>query len=353
MARKKKGRLTRKKKNSGETVDKSTPNGISPEKFSRLVHEYGSFIIEDSDHEEHTFSKDDMAYIQHRDLGSDVVVPEEDYWIGIIKEIRADSPGDDVWVRVQWFWSPQEVAEVIKSFDPTLCGKYEKLFSDNFDILSVHCFVAHVDVKRFDQRSIYQACIGEDEWFIRYDFQYAGRRINPKATHVACPICRVPYTPGEEKLLHFCPRPNCRTFYHQSCLVEHGYVGLARPHHFLETWPDVDRTVSLEDICCGTGPPRKRQKKDPSASKEKRDPLAGFPELLVAIAGQQIIRGTQGGGIVGNITPVCAARQLIFKTLREDGVIPDDWETTIDVSAAFTNTDNLPNCTCPNCYSPI
>lgn len=89
-------------------------------------------------------------------------------------------------------------------------------------------------------------------------------------------------------------------------------------------------------------------------SKESEgNPLAGFPEQLVAVAGHQIVRGTKGGGIVGNIVPVSAARQLILKTLREGGVIPDDWETTIDISAAFPVSDVLPNCKCPNCGSAI
>lgn len=34
------------------------------------------------------------AYIQHQDLEKDIVVPEEDYWIGLIREIRADNPDD-------------------------------------------------------------------------------------------------------------------------------------------------------------------------------------------------------------------------------------------------------------------
>lgn len=109
----------------------------------------------------------------------------------------------------------------------------------------------------------------------------------------------------------------------------------------------------MEELC-GTYPPRKRQKKDHgSAKKSQINSLASFPAQLVAVAKQQIVRGTQGGGVVGNIAPVAAARQLIFKTLNSGGVIPDDWETMIDVSAAFLETDTLPNCICPNCYSSI
>ena len=173
-------------------------------------------------------------------------------------------------------------------------------------------------------------------------------------THAACAICKIPYTPGVEKILHFCPRLGCRKFYHQSCLVKHDYVEETRKHRLLETWPGVDRTSPVEKIC-GLYRPRKRQKTDhPEKELESgHDPLAGIPARLVAVAEQPIIRGTQGGSIVGNITSVAAARQLIYKSLTEGDTIPDDWESTIDTSTPFPDSDTLPNCICPNCYSPI
>ncbi|KAH0831118.1 hypothetical protein J3R83DRAFT_13684 [Lanmaoa asiatica] len=309
MARKKKARFTHKKK----LENKETHDGMSAQKFDTFAQEYGSFIVEDSDHELQTFSQGDVAYIQYREPEDDVVVPEEEYWIGQIQEIRADRPDDNI-------------------SNP----------------------LAHVDLKQFDETSIYQVSIGEAEWFARYNFLYIGKRISPKVTHVACPICKVPYTPGVEKILHFCPRPSCRNFYHQSCLVKHGYTEETRTHRVLETWPHIDRTESMEQICC-IYPPRKRQKKDHSASKGSgNDLLAGLPAQLIAVAEQQIVRGTRGGGVVGNIAPVVAARQLIYGTLNGGGVIPDGWETMIDTSAAFPEIGTiLPNCTCPSCYSPI
>ena len=80
--------------------------------------------------------------------------------------------------------------------DPTICGKYEKLLSDNHDIVSVHCFIGeytsfiqvacnynifdsldHVEVKNFEETNIYQFSIGDEEWFTRYEFLYDARRI--------------------------------------------------------------------------------------------------------------------------------------------------------------------------------
>lgn len=109
----------------------------------------------------------------------------------------------------------------------------------------------------------------------------------------------------------------------------------------------------MEALCC-MRPPKKRRKKVHSTAKEsEHDPLASLPEQLVAVAGQQIVRATGGGGVVGNIAPVAAARQLIFRTLEKGGVIPDDWETSTGVSAAFPQSDTHPNCFCPSCYSAI
>ena len=176
-------------------------------------------------------------------------------------------------------------------------------------------------------------------------------------THVACSICKIPYTPGVEKILHFCPRLGCRKFYHQACLVKHDYVEETRKHRLLETWPDVDRTAPVETLCdTFPGRPRKKQKIHHSDSEKEssHDPLSGIPALLVAVAEQPIIRGTQGGGVVGNIASVAAARQLIYRSLTGDGDIPDDWESKIDTSTTeFPDTDTFPNCMCPNCYSPI
>ncbi|KAI9458515.1 hypothetical protein HD554DRAFT_1705141 [Boletus coccyginus] len=349
MARKR-ARLTLKKK-TDKKADKKAPDGISERKFAAFSHEYGSFTVEDPDHEQHEFRKEDVAYLVHQDSEDTGEVMKDNHWIGKIREIRGDGP-DNVWIHVQWFWSPQEVAEVIKSFDPTICGKYERLLSNNCDIVSVHCVVGHVEVKHFDETSIYQGSIEDEEWFTRYHFSYDAKRVTPKVTHLACPICKVPYTPGVEKILHFCPRPRCHKFYHQSCLVKFGYVEETKKHRLLETWPDIDRTAPVRELC-DSYHPRKRQKKDQSSKESGDDPLSGFPALLVAVAEQPIVRGIQGGGVVGNITSVAGARQLIYRALTQGGVIPDDWESRIDTSIAFLDADTLPNCICPDCYSPI
>jgi len=229
------------------------------------------------------------------------------------------------------------------------------LASDNTDIISVHCFVAHVEVREFIEDGPHQIPIGDGEWFARYTFLYSGKRISPKVTEHACLICRIPYTPGRQKILFFCPRQSCLKFYHLACLVKNDYVQTVRSHRLLETWPGCLRTMSLEglrEIC----PPRKRQKLNRVTSRsthDSSDPLLEFPPLLIATADQHIVRGTEDGGIVGNVASVIAARQMIYQALVEGSDIPDDWQQKIDVSSAYPESPNHPNTICPSCQSPI
>lgn len=168
------------------------------------------------------------VYVQHRELEDRDVVSTEDYWIGEVKEIRANSHHD---VRIPSIrmsgkhyaglsrcgfessgsghhrrWqrssnpcklpvSPLLLMLRLGQSDPTICGRFEKLVSNNCDIISVHAIAGertlsiqvtcllhysldHVEVKHFDETSIYQALIEDDEWFSRYEFLYDAKRIS-------------------------------------------------------------------------------------------------------------------------------------------------------------------------------
>lgn len=180
--------------------------------------------------------------------------------------------------------------------------------------------------------------------------------IQPKVTNFACSRCKITYTPGKGKVLHFCPRPSCRKFYHQSCLEKGAYVNLKVDHRPLETWPDIDRDSTAEDLCAM--PPAKRLKADDCTLGKRlgcnKDPLAAIPRKLLAVAEQPMMRGSPEWGIVGNITAVAAARTLIYNTLSRDGVIPDDWESKMDISAAFPLAKGpYTHFFCPSCYSAV
>ncbi|KIJ63590.1 hypothetical protein HYDPIDRAFT_40999 [Hydnomerulius pinastri MD-312] len=356
MARKKRSRLTLKKSTKNKE-HKAPPDGLTEAQFKALKSVFGSFIVTDGDGQPHEFKLNNTAFIvPYQEVPSDDL-PLEDHWIGRIREIRANT-SEDVWVKVQWYWSPQEVAEVIKSFNPEHCGKKEKLFSDNYDIVSSQCFSDLVLMKRYDERDLEQPQLEDDDWFYRYNFEYTARRIIPKVATITC-VCKTPYIPGSDEILHFCPRPGCRTAHHQSCLLERGLVedvSEDRYRRLIETWPEVGATDTVESVV--EGPSRKRRKGTPSSTDgcpvmiEDLDPLESFPRGLLDIAKQQIVKGTHAGGIVGNLAAVTAARNIIFRALTGDGIVPDDWMVEIDMPSLDIPW-KLPGVICPHCGSPI
>lgn len=139
--------------------------------------------------------------------------------------------------------------------------------------------------------------------------------------------------------------------------MKNGYVDQAHSARLLETWPDIDRSVSVEHLASFFHPNMQKgvdsEVKVDESVQDPLDPLAVFPPELVDVAEQPIVRGILGGGIVGNIASVVAARQLIFKVLTNNTSIPDGWEECIDASTASVNVDNLPCCFCPSCHSRI
>ncbi|KIK97943.1 hypothetical protein PAXRUDRAFT_24417 [Paxillus rubicundulus Ve08.2h10] len=363
MARKKRSHLTHKKKSASKNPNKAPPEGLPRTQFAALK-PYGSFVVEDAEGEHTTFRKDDTAYIKPYETDPSEETPPEDYWIARIREIRGTDDSSDpedaqVWVRVQWYWSPQEVAQVVKSFKPEYCGKYEKIFSDSYDIVSSRCFSAPVQMKRYGEREFEQPFIEEDVWFCRYDFEYNMRRITPKQATVAC-VCGVPYIPGVDEILHFCPRPGCRSAHHQTCLLERGLVedlSVERCRRLVATWLDAGSTDTVASLAYIDAPPRKRRKgmvTSPTVFHD--DPLEDFPRELIAIAEQEIVRGTKAGGIVGNVAAVTAARNIIYKALSGDGTIPNDWETIDMIDSPFpiaAHQTTRQGFLCPSCGSPI
>jgi hypothetical protein len=84
------------------------------------------------------------------------------------------------------------------------------------------------------------------------------------------------------------------------------------------------------------------------------DPLEEFPEELVNVAQQQIVKGVQAGGVVGNVKAVVAARHLIYQTLLEGSALPNNWMSQVDFdTAAPPQEDGFPGFLCPQCHSPI
>lgn len=312
--------------------------------------DYGSFVVSDEEGNPHTFSLLELAFILPEGVLPDGIHHPTAYWIGRIKQIRARGEGN-VWALVQWYWSPQEVSSVIKSFDVSGCGQYEKIYSDYCDYVSSDSFCDHATVVRYNERDVDQKVFDSDEFYHRFDLEYRARRITPNIMLSAC-ICGVSYNPDRDPVMHFCPRPSCRIAFHQECLQRptQRSNAAARARMFIECWPDTDEKLVIEDLV-DSRPCRKRRK---GSKTSISDVLEEFPVELVKAAQQQIIKGVQAGGVVGNVKAVVAARQLIYHTLLDGSDLPTDWEDKVDVEAAIPpKRKSCPVFLCPQCQSLI
>ncbi|KAH7921475.1 hypothetical protein BV22DRAFT_1132262 [Leucogyrophana mollusca] len=354
MARKAKQRLTHKKR----TRPLKCLDGLPTDQEWQTYRGFGKFSLAGDDGEQYEFVVNDTVFIVPEGTSPGDDIPPEKYWLGVIKEIRSKSD-EEVFARIQWYWSGEEVASVVKSFPAESCAKRERIFSDYHDYVPVACIAA---VMRYDERNVDQDPLDDDDFFCRFDFEYRARKILPQPTSCVC-ICKVPYNPESDTIMNFCPRPSCRTGYHQSCLLLYGHIDpdlSNRKRRLLEAWPDTDRRRTIDDIIAPDVPPPKRRKRSGSkaskSSPSSTSALRSFPKEIVEVAQQQIVKGTEAGGIVGNIRSVIAARSIIYDVLARERSIPEDWDDKIDVETAFPlkGSEKALLCfVCPRCQGPI
>ncbi|KAG6909731.1 hypothetical protein DXG01_015719 [Tephrocybe rancida] len=257
-------RLTVKKSHGKRNITGGDPSAPTDSEWKTMII-YESLLkaisVRDEDDEEHTFKKGDK-------VGQPLA--QHDYWVGRIREVRAASDGE-VWTLVQWYWSPSEVSAQIKSFDEEPCSPYERLFSDNFDYVSSSAFDSVITMHKLNDGNLTQPYIPWDTFYTRYTFEHLTRVISvrrssaepqtdedermtppqPNPGKYTC-FCNIPYAPnsltppppssplnttarisvkgkGKAKakdpvprahtLMHYCPRPTCRRFFHASCLL--------------------------------------------------------------------------------------------------------------------------------------
>ena len=189
------------------------------------------------------------------------------------------------------------------------------------------------------------------------------------------------------KLMHFCPRPSCRTAYHEKCLLSiksqdpnpvavsssskptksarkhasaihvkrrslaaNGNATLSpsetRALRLLACSPDTDDEIDLQSLIpititqeSGTEPPKKKRRGRPKnipsspTATVLHQPLtltqvlSTLPPDLLQVAQQPLVRGGAfaNGGVAGNVGAVTRARRMVYQIL-EGGEVPDDWE---------------------------
>ncbi|KAF6751058.1 hypothetical protein DFP72DRAFT_1138053 [Ephemerocybe angulata] len=138
----------RSKKGKGkEELPRSEYAPPTQEEFLKMK-QYNKFSIPDAEGNLHPFSRFETATILPDGISPGKEIEDHKYWVAKIVDIRgvthADDDSNDVWVEVRWYYSPEDVAGIIKSLyaiPPVI-----KMPSDHYDIVSVEAFNEAVKV---------------------------------------------------------------------------------------------------------------------------------------------------------------------------------------------------------------
>ncbi|KZT09662.1 uncharacterized protein LAESUDRAFT_674547 [Laetiporus sulphureus 93-53] len=305
----------------------------------------------------------------------------ENAWIGRIRQIRRDLTDDKVWVKVYWYYSGFDIKQtLLRKFNPADFSPYERAASDDCDIVSARSFLGVVYVHDYDEHRLDPPDIEPDTFFTRTYIQPQKKIIEPKPGTETC-LCRQAYIPypwqgssiaspkddAAPDSMHFCPRENCRTWYHTSCLMKYGrvddfnvtcYEG-DRGVRLLAVNPDSDldcavlssfsRPHDLDDSTSETSELNRSLSGTPATTFSTLAPplsplslseiieqmavsyrIAHLPSSLVRLAQSPIVRRPgipppdSGWSAVGNVKEVVLARRFVYAAL--EGFHPENGE---------------------------
>ncbi|KAJ7662155.1 hypothetical protein DFH06DRAFT_987881, partial [Mycena polygramma] len=246
----------------------------------------------------------------------------DEYWMVKIKEIRSTDEGE-VWAKINWYYAPHEYhfpftvnLSLIPCSDASHCARRERIYSHHSEVISAQTFEARLSIVEFLEDDPDQLSINSDEFFCRYFFDTNGpsfcvlqcttsdakapiREMEQVFRCNTC-ICGKPYNPEDPRpgrVMHWCPRPECRQAYHRTCLMDTAhYAAMAtqksRVCARLASSADSDDPVVLPD----------------------NDTVFQLPERLLNLAAQPMVRGGVHG-IAGNVVIVVRARRLVYAAL--------------------------------------
>ncbi|TBU57894.1 hypothetical protein BD310DRAFT_928206 [Dichomitus squalens] len=293
--------------------------------------------------------------------GDDVILNSpydgtHDIWIGHISQIRANQDRTEAIAKVRWYWSRNDVAAYIKSFKPENYSPYERILSDDYDYVAPYAFQAITHVHEYHEEDLNPPPIGPTSFFLRTTLVYRGpihgpnRTLQPPLGEHSC-VCHVAYNPyhltalqGDSVLtssphldkdpMHFCPRLDCRTWYHSSCLPHLNAVDVVAPPstrgiRLLAVDPDSEAPFVLFGHFCE---PESRDLVPESTEQmtvhevlelwgRHRSILSHLPPSLLTIAQSPIVRcsGASNGWAIGNVADVVLARRFVYAAIEHDG----------------------------------
>ncbi|KAJ7165133.1 hypothetical protein C8R46DRAFT_1098251 [Mycena filopes] len=342
MARSK-SKWTVKKKTSQPRITLGREQNAPTAQEWPTMRQYNTFQVSDDQDVGHDFSMGDVVSILPNGRRVGAPIQEHEYWTCRILDVRARNE-TDVWIRIEWFYSAQDAALENSEFNPGHCGQYERLKSNHTDCVSSSVFNGIKTMKHYDETNLDQAPIFTDEFYYRYTISLPGHSISPAPT--ATCICGCLYDPSDAaagSVMHLCPRPNCRKYYHAGCISPSKGKRKSTPtapHQrvdFLLTDPDTGVALELPlNESASAEPPQKRRRASPVADPTAFSaPIAGLPQQLVRAAAQPLVRGGKLG-VAGNVAAVIAARRLVCGALRDGDStdtwterMPKDWERTM------------------------
>ncbi len=265
--------------------------------------------------------------------------PEDDaeFWIGRVRAIR--SPSSDthnVWVKVQWFYSPADLAPMVKTYadslppPPSTYCPYERIFSDHFDFVHHATIDGVVAVPRYEELSLSPPYIEPDTFWTRYDYERGTRCILPRPLPFQC-------TDGETRLgkrkrkderrcgayqpkevMHLCPNPGCMRWWHARCLSPSPSPSTTPPlpHRTRgkrKSGPVLD-ALAIQRIITSSSH-LKTGALDPSL-------LHGLEQDVITAASQPMVRGGRFG-VAGNVRAVAEARSRVLHALEGTAFLED------------------------------
>ncbi|KAI0366548.1 hypothetical protein BV20DRAFT_1002180 [Pilatotrama ljubarskyi] len=302
----------------------------------------------------------DQGYACRRVLfkkGDDVMLHStwdstDDLWIGRIHQIRTTPDRSNTLVKVQWYWSRNDIAKHVKSFDPSQCAPLERVLSDDYDYVSPYAFEKVVHVYEYDESALDPPMLGPQDLFVRVAFLHRKKTIKPPLGFGTC-RCEVAYNPfpspvhvlssetqrwtrpevHSSDLMHFCPSLKCRKWYHSSCL--------RNMLDQLDTLPPQTRGLRLLAVNPDEEVPfasfeyfyELESQSDITHADEvtlpeallmldrSPDIVAHLPPSLLAIAQSPIVRcsGAPAGFAIGNVADVVLARRLVYAAVQNSG----------------------------------
>ncbi|KAL5478579.1 hypothetical protein ACEPAI_2763 [Sanghuangporus weigelae] len=320
---------------------------------------YACFVVVDDDGEEHKFPKDNYALVLPEGADPKDRLRLRDYWVGKIKEIRSrNRDPTEVWAKVQWLWSVDDLLKLKLNIDPAPFGLMERVLSDHFDFVHTSSFAGLVRVQAYVESDPEPPAINDEMFYYRSTYEIYARAIRSLPT--ATCFCGEAYNANETAIMHFCPRRGCCRAFHADCLRQSGFVEkprkdmqYLRAQRALQFERTLSRSSDEEDH-------DEDQSSIISSSQSSSETLVAsiksqahpdrhheIPSELLALARSPMVKGLgtdlpyEWSCVTGNLALVTRARRLIHDALEtKNSKLPLKWRTLLEIPGEENTSDD-------------